>query len=235
MNPKRTLLRLLPAALLVGAAAAALAGGLAEHLTPAGIAQHRAAWIALAHAHPAASVISFVLLYAVLAGAGMPVSLLLSLTGGLVFGAELGGLAIVAAASLAALISYGVVRFAVADWVERRMTPGSRLHDLVEAMRARGFWVILSARLMPVMPFPLVNVACGVARAPVRQFALATVIGAVPSSFIYAGLGSGLGTSLSAGSISAAVRAPAVWLPLAALAALSLAPLVIRRGRAARA
>lgn len=234
MNLKTTLPRFLPAVLLVAAAAAALAGGLAEHLTPAGIAAHRAGWIAVAQAHPAASVLSFVLLYAVLAGAGMPVSLLLSLTGGLVFGTELGGLAIVTAASLAALISYGAVRFAVADWVERRMTPGGRLHEMVESMRSRGFWVILSARLMPVMPFWLINVACGVARAPVRQFALATVIGAVPSSFIYAGLGSGLGASLSAGSIATAVRAPAVWLPLAALAVLSLAPALVRR-RAARA
>jgi F0F1-type ATP synthase membrane subunit c/vacuolar-type H+-ATPase subunit K len=57
-------------------------------------------------------------------------------------------------------------------------------------------------------------------------------LGGIPTAFIYASLGAGLGQALtSERSLMAAARAPGVILPLAALAVLSLAPTLFRRFR----
>jgi len=86
---------------------------------------------------------------------------------------------------------------------------------------------MLSARLMPLFPFAPVNVAAGLARIPLRPYTAATLIGAVPSSFIYSSLGAGLDRTLAAPS-AAALSSPAVLWPLAGLAILALAPLALR-------
>ena len=76
------------------------------------------------------------------------------------------------------------------------------------------------------------NVGAGLVAAPVRAYAAATLLGGIPTAVIYSSLGAGLGESLrSEHSLMAAVRAPGVIAPLAALAVLSLAPALFRRFR----
>jgi uncharacterized membrane protein YdjX (TVP38/TMEM64 family) len=225
----RRLLRFAPLLVLVVVATAAIAGGALGRLTPSALAEHRADWAATAQAHPVETLTLYVLAYAALTGAGLPVAMMLTLTGGLVFGTLEGGLATAAAGTLAAAASYAAARYAFADLLEAQLARRPRLERRVKGLRRRGFWYLLSARLMPMMPFPLVNVASGIARLPLPTYLGATVAGALPSSFLYAQLGSGLGQSLAAGRLRAALAAPAVWGPLVGLAVLSLVPALLQR------
>jgi uncharacterized membrane protein YdjX (TVP38/TMEM64 family) len=89
---------------------------------------------------------------------------------------------------------------------------------------------------MPVAPFFMVNLAAGLARVRLSSFVLATVIGAAPSAFIFAGLGAGLdGVIRRHERLDASlVTRPDIALPLIALAVLALAPVAWRLWRSRR-
>jgi uncharacterized membrane protein YdjX (TVP38/TMEM64 family) len=232
--PRRLILRLLPAFALVAVAVAFFASGAASDLSASGLAAHERAWRAAAARDPATSLAAYVAVYAVLAAAGLPVAMILTVTGGVIFGPVRGAVAALAAANLAALIGYWAARSAFGPLMSRWLHAGEgRARRLVRDLRARGFWPILAARLMPLAPFALVNLAAGLARVRLRAFVGATLLGGLPSAFIGATLGAGLGDSLTADSLAEAMRSPLVWGPLLALAALSAAPVALARRRAA--
>ena len=70
---------------------------------------------------------------------------------------------------------------------------------------------------------------------PTRVFVLTTAIGIVPGSFVFVGLGNGLGHILEAGELPglAVFAAPEVLMPLVLLAALSASPILYKRRRGA--
>lgn len=220
--------RLAPLAVLAAAAVALLASGVLHQLSLSGLEAHRAAWQAAAARHPGLAFAEFVGAYVVLTGVGLPVAAVLTLTAGVLFGALVGGLAAVAGSTGAALITYAAARSSLGPWLRDHLARTPRLARLVDSLRARGFWVILSARLMPIMPFPLVNLACGLAEVPFATYATATLAGALPASLIYAAVGAGLAETLTAGRLEQAIRAPTVWGPLLALAVLALLPVLLR-------
>jgi len=233
----RILLRLLPAIAIVGLAVVLFVAGAGENLSLAGLSAHAQEWRAAAGRDPVRSLAIYVAAYAILTSAGMPVAMGLTIAGGVIFGAVEGGIVALGAASLAALIGYAMARSALgplaARWIDRQ---GGHLGTFAEQLRSQGFWTILTGRLLPVMPFSLLNFASGLARVPVRPFLGATVLGGLPASFIYATLGAGVGENFTAAGLNQAVRSPMIWGPLLVLSAISAAPLVLRwrRGRSAR-
>ena len=104
-------------------------------------------------------------------------------------------------------------------------------------MRENAFSYLLSLRLLPILPFWLVNLASGFVDIPLRTYASATFLGIIPGTFIYAGVGAGLGAvfegreKLDLGVIFK----PDILLPLLALALLSLAPTIWKRVRGRKA
>ena len=52
---------------------------------------------------------------------------------------------------------------------------------------------------MPLAPFWLVNIAAALAHAPLRAYALATFLGIMPATFIYSGIGAGIGELIARG------------------------------------
>jgi uncharacterized membrane protein YdjX (TVP38/TMEM64 family) len=231
----RLVLRFAPLLVLLAVAVAFFALGGASALSLHGLAAHERAWRLAAADEPALSLAVYVAVYAALAAAGLPVAMVLTVTGGMLFGPLGGGLAAIVAANLAAVVGYAAARTALGPLIARWLERGEgRAHGLVRDLRARAFWPILTARLMPVMPFALVNLAGGLARVRLSAFVGATLLGGLPSSFIGASLGAGLGDSLSAASLRDALHAPLVWGPLAALAVLSVVPLLLARRRSGR-
>jgi uncharacterized membrane protein YdjX (TVP38/TMEM64 family) len=98
-----------------------------------------------------------------------------------------------------------------------------------------AFSYILTLRLLPFFPFALVNVGSGLANVPARTYALATLAGGVPTAFIYASLGAGLGASIGSKHVLAqAASSPGVVAPLVTLSLLSLAPPLLKRRRRSR-
>jgi uncharacterized membrane protein YdjX (TVP38/TMEM64 family) len=90
------------------------------------------------------------------------------------------------AGAIAFLVGRTVGRRAVA----RAIAGSPRLRALEEAIARQGFQTVVLLRLSPLFPYHLVNYALGTTRLRLRDFSVASAVGMVPSTLLYAYLGS---------------------------------------------
>ena len=92
---------------------------------------------------------------------------------------------------------------------------------------------MLVLRLVPLFPFWLVNLVPAFLGVPLPTFALATFLGIMPGSFVYASVGNGLGAVLDRGGTPdfGLILEPQILLPLVGLAVLALVPVLLKRWR----
>jgi uncharacterized membrane protein YdjX (TVP38/TMEM64 family) len=215
---------LLPLALLIAGLIALWALGLGRDLSWASLSRHQAELLATVAARPIEAGAAFVAFYAVTVACSLPEGALVTIMGGLLFGAGLGGALAVSGASIGAVILFLAARYAFADLVAARAAPFmARIRPGIER---DGFLYLLALRLIPLFPFWLLNLvaaACGMRLLP---FALATMLGIIPGTFVYAWIGASLASVLAGGGTPdfAVIFSPRILLPLLALAALTLLP-----------
>src|SRR5690606_5343282 len=95
---------------------------------------------------------------------------------------------------------------------------------------------LLVLRLVPLFPFFLVNLVPAFLGVRLRTYVLATALGILPATFVYAQVGSGLGSIFASGSAFSvgSVLTADVVLVLCGLALLALLPVAYKRVRARR-
>ncbi|RAI59847.1 TVP38/TMEM64 family protein [Roseicella frigidaeris] len=223
--------RLWPLGLLLAGLGLAYALGLHRALSLDALATHRAALAGFVAARPVLAPLLYLGLYILVVGASLPGATVLTLAGGLLFGPWLGAAAAVAGATLGACLLFLAARHALAGALARRAGP--RLARVAEGLRRDGFWVLLSLRFLPVLPFWLVNLAPALAGMRLAPYAAATFLGIIPATAVFAGIGAGLGQVLEAGGRPdlSVILSPGILLPLLGLAALSLLGAWWRRRR----
>jgi len=220
-SPPSRLRRLWP--LLLALALALLWGsGAARLLSFEALSDHRAALAAWVAARPAAAAAAYVMVYALVVAVSLPGGVVMTLAGGLLFGAWLGTALTVAGATLGACALFLAARSALAPLVAGR---AAGLVDRIRpGLERDGFFYLLTLRLIPAVPFWLANLAPALVGMPFGAFAAATFIGIIPGTAVFAGIGAGLGEVLVAGGRPdlGIVFSPPILLPLLGLAALSL-------------
>jgi uncharacterized membrane protein YdjX (TVP38/TMEM64 family) len=213
---------------------AAIALGLPHQLSLHQLHRHRDELAALTRTHPVLGLLAYVGVYGLAIGLSLPVAMIMTLSGGFLFGPWIGGLAAACGCTIGGTIVFLVCRTAAGDVLRRRAGP--TIAKIEDGVLADAFSYVMVLRLLPVMPMTLANLALGFVEIPLRTFVLGTFLGILPISLIYAGLGSGLGKMFAQGgrpNLHALIR-PEVLLALAGLALLSLAPIVARRLRRPR-
>lgn len=236
MNRKRVL-RFAPLLALFTVLLAVQFSGVGRYFSLAELQRQEATLRGFIEAHEVLGVLAFVLLYMAVAALSIPGALVLTLAGGFLFGIWLGGMATVVGATLGAVILFFAVRTSLgASLRVRAERSGGPLRSIMEGLRAGAFGYILTLRLAPVAPFWLVNVAAGLADAPLRPYVLATFLGIMPATFIYSGVGAGIGRIVAQGGEPnlGVILEPLVLGPLVALALLSLGVTLFQRWRASR-
>lgn len=229
----RRVARLWPVLLLL-VPAAALFFGLRGRLSFEQIAAHQHDVRAVIAAHPVLAPLAYLLLYALLVAFSVPGASALSVAAGALFGVPLGAAVVVSGAGLGAALAFLLARAALGRWVARRAGP---LLDRVRPVLERdGFPALLAMRLLPVVPFWLVNLASALAGVRLLPFVLATFLGITPAAFVFVSTGAGLGGALASGVPPGPglLLRPGVLLPLLGLALLALAPAAWRRRRERR-
>jgi uncharacterized membrane protein YdjX (TVP38/TMEM64 family)/rhodanese-related sulfurtransferase len=167
----------------------------------------------------------FVLLYAL--GAVLFFSgALLSLIGGALFGPIWGTAWNLLGATLGATLAFLFARGLGADWVVRRL--GGQFRRLVDGAAAEGWRFVALMRLMPLVPFNLLNYALGLTRISLSAYVIASAVCMLPGAIAYTWLGYA-GRSAAAGD-SSALRYG--LLGLGVLAMIAFLPRLFRRVRA---
>ena len=110
---------------------------------------------------------------------------------GLLFGTALGFPVALTAATLGASSAFLIARHVGLSAVEQ--LAGPRVRRIRDWIARRGFVAVLYARIVPGMPFAVVNYASGLTRLRLPVFAAATALGAAPRAFAYTALGGSLG------------------------------------------
>jgi uncharacterized membrane protein YdjX (TVP38/TMEM64 family) len=224
--------RLWPLLLILALLAVALASGLLGQLNWVSLAAHETALRRLVAVAPATAGAAYVAAYAAAVALSLPLGALLTVSGGLLFGTLIGGMLAVAGATTGAILLFLAARSALAPLLAARAGPF--LDRVRPGLQRDGFSYLLVLRLIPMVPFWLVNLAPALVGIPLATFAGATFIGIMPATFVFAGLGAGVDVVLAAGGqpdVSLIWSLP-VLLPLVGLAVLSLLPVAWRRWRA---
>lgn len=112
---------------------------------------------------------------------------LLAGASGLLFGTWLGTPISIVSATLGAVLAFSLSRWLAHDAVEELQ--GRRLATLRAWIGRRGFVAVLYARIVPGVPYSLVNYAAGLSPVALRAFAAATALGCAPRAFAYTALG----------------------------------------------
>ena len=238
---RRSWIRFVPAVVLAGLFVFGLASGVARHFSITELRAHHHELHLYAIAHPVLAAGLYVLLFVIAVASGLPVALVLTIAGGMIFGPWTGAGLTMFSATVGATLTYAAARLAMGSALQARLLGSDGMvRRIVDGFGRNTFSHILTMRLIPLFPFSPVNIAAGLVQAPLRPFVLATLLGEVPTATIYASFGSGLGRALSAGAKPPLdhLRDPWLILPLVGLALLSLAPSLIGwwgRRRAQRA
>jgi uncharacterized membrane protein YdjX (TVP38/TMEM64 family) len=222
-----------PLAVIVLLSVAAFASGLAGHLSLEELRARGTELQAFAREKPVLCAAIYLAIYVGSVAVSLPGALILSLTAGFLFGPLGGGLAVIGATG-GSTVTFLVLRTAFGEVLRRR--PHAFLARMAEGLRRDAFNYLLTLRLIPAFPLLAVNVAAGVANIPVRTFVLASVLGMIPSSFIYAGIGAGLGHLFARGGpvTIETLLSPRIYLPIIGMGVLAFLPLLWRHWRKGR-
>jgi uncharacterized membrane protein YdjX (TVP38/TMEM64 family) len=113
-----------------------------------------------------------------------------TLAAGLLFGPALGALIAVVASTASAVLALVLVR--AAGWRLDRLVRFRAIHRADERLRERGWVSVLSLRLIPVLPFSVVNYAAAASSVGVLPYTLATLAGLLPGTAAVVFLGDAL-------------------------------------------
>ena len=130
--------------------------------------------------------LGFALVYAALSLLPLPATVF-TLAAGAVFGLPRGLPIVVLGASIGALAAFYLGRLLGRDAVQH--FTGARLQTLDQYLTRRGFWAVLAARLVPIVPFNALNYLSGLTALRTTSYMAATVLGILPGTTAYVAAG----------------------------------------------
>jgi uncharacterized membrane protein YdjX (TVP38/TMEM64 family)/rhodanese-related sulfurtransferase len=148
------------------------------------------------------------------------------LAGGALFGPAWGMLLNLTGAMFGATAAFLVARYIAGDWV--RAKAGNRIERVISGVEAEGWRFVVLARLVPLVPFNLLNYALGLTRISLPHYVLASLIAMAPGTLAFTWIGYAGKRTLDgdAGAIRYGLLA------LGVLAAIAFLPRLVARVRA---
>ncbi len=130
--------------------------------------------------------LAFIVLYAAATVALLP-GTILTLAGGALFGPLAGTLYNLTGATLGATGAFLVSRHLAAEWVRRRLGP--RTEQIIAGVEREDWRFVAFVRLVPLVPFNLLNYALGLTRIRISRYVIASYLAMLPGTLAYTYLG----------------------------------------------
>jgi uncharacterized membrane protein YdjX (TVP38/TMEM64 family) len=132
----------------------------------------------------------YILAYVVVVALSLPGALVMTLSGGLLFGWQLGAPAAVIGATIGATALFLVAKSSFGESLVRQAGPW--MSKLQVGFKDDAFNYLLFLRLVPAFPFVVVNLASALLGVPLRTYVTATLLGIIPGTTAYSIAGAGL-------------------------------------------
>ena len=161
----------------------------------------------------------FIAIYIAVTAISLPGAAVLTLAGGALFGLLWGSIAASFASSIGATLAFLASRFLLRDAIQAKFA--DRIKGIEEGIKKDGAIYLLSLRLVPLVPFFIVNLLMGLTPIRTTTFYIVSQIGMLPGTlaFVFAGTQLAKITSLKS------ILSPSL---LAAFAVIGLLPLVLK-------
>ena len=182
--------------------------------------QSQARFAELRAQQPLALALGYFAVYVAVTALSLPGATIVTLAGGAIFGLGWGLLIVSFASSIGATLAFLTARFLLRDSVQARF--GQRLAEVDKGIQKEGAFYLFTLRLIPVVPFFLINLLMGLTKMKAWTFYWVSQLGMLAGTAVYVNAGTQLGqlTSLQG------ILSPAL---LGSFVLLGLFPLIARR------
>ena len=168
----RQIVLLLSLALAIGAFVAL---DLGRYLSFEQLKSSQASFAQLHAEQPFTVAAMYFLIYVLATALSIPGAVVITLAGGAIFGLWQGLLIVSFASTVGATLAFLASRLLLRDWVEARF--GQRLADIHLGVDREGGFYLFTLRLIPVVPFFLINLLMGLTRMKVWTYYWVSQIG----------------------------------------------------------
>lgn len=189
MNSKTTA-RVVVVALIVAGVGAFFALGGEHYLTLSQLQQRQQALQEFGQTHPLALALGFLALYVAVTALSLPGAALMTLAAGALFGLLEGTVIVSVASTVGATLAFLASRFLLRDMVLRRF--GDRLASVNQGIARDGAFYLFTLRLVPAIPFFLINLLMGLTPIRTLTFFWVSQIGMLAGTVVYVNAGTQL-------------------------------------------
>lgn len=141
----------------------------------------------------------FFAFYVLVTALSLPGAAVMTLAGGAIFGLFWGTILVSFASSVGALLSFLGARYLFRETLEKRFA--AKLTSINEGINKEGALFLFSARLVPALPFFLINLLSGLTRMPAATFYGVSQLGMLLGTIVYVNAGTQLANLQSVSDI----------------------------------
>ena len=141
-------------------------------------------------AQPLRAALVFFVAYVAVAATSLPGAAVMTLAAGALFGLAWGALLVSFASTIGATLAFLAARWLLGAWVQERF--GDRLATLNDGIARDGGFYLFTLRLVPALPFFLINLAMGVTALKTWTFYWVSQIGMLAGTLVYVNAGTQL-------------------------------------------
>ena len=197
--------------------------------------EHHQQLAAFVAAHYVQAVLCYLALYVLFVALSLPGAIWLTVAAGFLFGAVMGSILSVLAATAGATLLFLATKTSLGDYLHAHAGPWL---GKVERGFADNQWsYLLMMRLFPAIPFFIANLVPAFLGVPLSVFVITTFVGIIPATAIFSTIGASLGSLLQTSDDLSlhSLMTPQVKAALVGLAVLAAMPIVVKVLRRRRA
>ncbi|MFW5333105.1 FAD-dependent oxidoreductase [Hydrogenophaga sp. ZJX-1] len=165
--------------------------GLNRYFSLAFLKESQASLAALREQQPLQLALGYFLVYIAVTALSLPGATIVTLAGGAIFGLGWGLLIVSFASSIGATLAFLTARFLLRDSVQARF--GQRLAEVDKGIQKDGAFYLFTLRLIPVVPFFVINLLMGLTKMKAWTFYWVSQLGMLAGTAVYVNAGTQLG------------------------------------------
>ena len=179
------------------------------------------------------SIVIFWVFYVILVVFSLPGAAVASVSGGFLFGLGAGLLINITAASTGAALLFLLVRYGIKSFKYNKSNTlnSNFVIQIKNALVTNQISIMLTLRLVPVVPFFLANILPALVGVRLFNFIWTTIIGIIPGGIVFTWIGVGVGEVFDRNEYPnfELLFSPVILGPILGLVALLILPMILRR------
>ena len=129
----------------------------------------------------------YMFIYVLMAGLSLPGATVMTLAGGAFFGFVVGTVIVSFASTIGATLACFVSRFILRDWVQNKF--GDKIQTINQGIENEGAFYLFTMRLIPAIPFFVINLVIGLTKMPLFTFYWVSQVGMLAGTMVYINAG----------------------------------------------